>query len=354
MKLDVALPQHQYTLFIERGALKQVGEWAKTLWKPQKIAIITDDTVKSLYGEQVVENLSKAGFDVSVFSITPGEASKSFDSAIEAYTFLAEQGLTRSDGVLALGGGVVGDLAGFVASTYLRGIHFLQVPTTLLAQVDSSIGGKTAVNTPVAKNMVGTFAQPDGVLIDADVLQTLEPRRVREGIAEIVKSAAIADIDLWKKLTSLENEEELLEQVDELILASCNVKRKVVEEDELDNGNRLILNFGHTIGHAIEATAGYGVVTHGEGVAIGMVQMNRIAEEKGLTPKGTTEELKEMLVKFHLPISHTPWNEEELYEALTHDKKARGNQIKTIILEEIGKARIHTIDTEEMHDYLQV
>ncbi|MHC5229366.1 3-dehydroquinate synthase [Enterococcus sp. LJL99] len=353
MKLTVTLPNHSYDLTIERGLLASIGQWALNLWNPQKVVVITDTNVQALYGDLVVESLKNAGFETSIYAVEAGEQSKSLTVAAELYDFLAEKGLTRSDGVIALGGGVVGDLAGFVASTYMRGLHFLQVPTTLLAQVDSSIGGKTAVNTAKAKNLVGTFAQPDGVLIDSNTLNTLEIRRVREGIAEIIKSAAIADSTLWERLAILEDEQDLLNHAEEIIAACCKIKRKVVEEDELDNGVRLLLNFGHTIGHALENTAGYGVLTHGEGVALGMSQINKVAEAKGLTPLGTTEKLNEMILKFNLPITTDTWDEAKLYEALTHDKKTRGGQINIILLEELGKAKIVKVPVEEMKSYLQ-
>lgn len=352
MKLTVNLPNHSYDLVIENGLLKNIGSWAKELWSPQKIVIITDTNVRPLYGDQVYKSLKEAGFETSTFVIDAGEQSKSLSVAAEIYDFLADEGMTRSDGIIALGGGVVGDLAGFVASTYMRGLHFLQVPTTLLAQVDSSIGGKTAVNTTKAKNLVGTFAQPDGVLIDPDTLNTLEVRRIREGIAEIIKSAAIADESLWQKLGALTDENDLRAHATEIIASCCKIKRRVVEEDELDNGVRLLLNFGHTIGHALENTAGYGNLTHGEGVAIGMSQITKVAERKNLTPVGTTEQLNKMIQKFHLPVTSNHWNQEQLYTALTHDKKTRGGKINIILLESIGKAKIVRIPIEEMKSYL--
>lgn len=353
MKLTVTLPNHSYDLMIEKGKLTDVGPWAKGLWAPQKIVVITDTTVNDLYGHTVINSLKAAGFDTAVFVVAAGEQSKRLFVAAEIYDFLAEEGMTRSDGILALGGGVVGDLAGFVASTYMRGLHFLQVPTTLLAQVDSSIGGKTAVNTTKAKNLVGTFAQPDGVLIDPNTLNTLELRRVREGIAEIIKSAAIADYDLWEKLTALKDENDLLDHSVEIIAACCKIKRQVVEADELDNGVRLLLNFGHTIGHALENTAGYGNLTHGEGVAIGMNQMTKEAERKQQTPAGITDQLAKMIEKFHLPTTFESWDQKALYQALTHDKKARGSAINIILLEQIGQAKIVAIPIEEMKDYLE-
>lgn len=353
MNLTVTLPNHSYDLLIEKGTLAQVGAFAQELWAPQKIVVITDTTVSELYGATVIDSLEQAGFTTAMFVVAAGEQSKSLAVAAQAYDFLAEEGMTRSDGILALGGGVVGDLAGFVASTYMRGLHFIQVPTTLLAQVDSSIGGKTAVNTAIAKNLVGTFAQPDGVLIDPDTLNTLELRRVREGIAEIIKSAAIADRGLWDQLAALTDEADLLAHSVEIIAACCKIKRAVVEADELDNGVRLLLNFGHTIGHALENTAGYGILTHGEGVAIGMSQITKVAEQKQQTPAGITDQLVQMVEKFHLPVSSDHWDKKALYQALTHDKKARGSAINIILLDKIGEAKIVAVPIEEMKDYLE-
>ncbi|WEV44847.1 3-dehydroquinate synthase [Streptococcaceae bacterium ESL0687] len=354
MKLEVNLKTHPYEILIERGSFDNLGSWVKSLWQPQKIVIITDNNVGDLYAEKAKLLLEEAGFETEVFCFLQGEASKNLTTVSLAYDFLADFGMTRSDGIIALGGGVVGDLAGFVASSYMRGIHFLQIPTTLLAQVDSSVGGKTGVNTKKAKNLVGAFAQPDGVLIDPNLLKTLDDRRIREGIAEIVKAALIADENLWQELLEMTDEHDLLDNhAEEVILAACEVKRAAVLEDEFDNGQRLTLNFGHTIGHAIEAISGYGVVTHGEGVALGMSQMSKVAEEKGLMAQGITKKITDMLEKFNLPTSKDDWDEEVLYEALTLDKKARGSKIKTIIVPEIGQAKINVIDLVEMKDYLK-
>ncbi len=356
MKLQVNLPQHPYEILIERGSMEKVGDWVSSLWKPQKIVLISDCHVNRLYGEKILALLSspKYGFEVEIFEFPEGEASKNLATAEKAWNFCAEFGLTRSDGIIALGGGVTGDLAGFVASTYMRGVHFLQIPTSLTAQVDSSIGGKTGVNSVFAKNMIGTFAQPDGVLIDPNVLQTLGLREFREGLGEVIKCALIADTALWELLESVQDDKELLENhAEALIYRSCNVKRAVVVDDELDNGVRLYLNFGHTIGHAIEATAGYGKVMHGEAVAIGMVQISKIAEAKGLIEEGLTEKIRQMVLKFGLPESFKPWDENLLFTALTHDKKARGKLIKTVLVTEIGQAKINQISLEEMKDYLK-
>lgn len=352
-KVSVNLPNHPYDILIERGSLSRSGQWAASLWQPQKVAIITDNHVGNLYAEKVKLSFEGAGFEVAVFDFLEGEAQKNLTTVTKAYEFLVNFGLTRSDGIVALGGGVVGDLAGFVASTYMRGVHFLQIPTSLTAQVDSSIGGKTGVNTAFAKNMVGTIAQPDGVLIDPDVLSTLGQRELIEGMGEVIKYGLIDDPTLWQALKDMSGAEAILEQADLIIYRSCESKRRHVVEDELDNGIRLYLNFGHTIGHAIEQTAGYGKVMHGEAVAIGMVQISRVAERKGLMPVGITEQIEAMCQKFGLPVAYEPWDAKALYQALVHDKKARGRTIKTVIVPEIGQASINQIPLEEMLEYLE-
>ncbi len=237
----------------------------------------------------------------------------------------------------------------FLASQWLRGEN--GVAQVLLERED----GKTGINSKMSKNMIGTFTQPDGVLIDPEVLQTLGQREFREGLGEVIKCALIADKDLWNLLTDLSANDlvEKLDKIEEIIYRSCEVKRKVVVDDELDNGVRLYLNFGHTIGHSIENTAGYGKVMHGEAVAIGMVQISKIAELKGLMPKGITDQIRKMVKKYGLPDEFQPWDEELLFKALTHDKKARGRIIKTVIVPEIGTAKINEVTFEEMKDYLK-
>lgn len=351
--LHVNLPHDPYDITIERGALSAAGQWAAALWQPQKIVIITDNHVGKLYAETVKLSFESAGFEVRVFDFLEGEGSKNLTTVDRAYKVLADFGMTRSDGVVALGGGVVGDLAGFVASTYMRGIHFLQIPTSLTAQVDSSIGGKTGVNTAYAKNMVGTFTQPDGVLIDPDCLKTLGKRELYEGMGEVIKHGLIADVELWNILQEMTGEvDNLLENSDALIYHSCEVKRKVVVEDELDNGTRLYLNFGHTIGHAIEATAGYGKVMHGEGVAIGMIQITKIAEAKGMVEAGLTAKITEMVEKFHLPTTYEPWDIDKLAQVMTLDKKARGAKIKTVLVPKIGQAVINEVAMADVPEWL--
>lgn len=353
MRLNVNLPEHPYDIIIKKESLLKVGRWVAQLWQQQKVVLVTDDNVEPLYGREVASQLRSEGFEVFTFTFPAGEASKNLSTVEKLWEFCAQHGLTRSDGVIALGGGVVGDVAAFAASTYMRGIHFLQIPTSLTAQVDSSIGGKTGINSNYAKNMIGTFAQPDGVLIDPEVLKTLEKRDFREGIGEIVKCGLIADKQLWARLNEIQNADELLQEAAYFIRAACEVKRKLVVEDEFDQGTRLYLNFGHTIGHAVEAYASYGQVMHGEAVAIGMVQISKVAERKGLMPEGLTAQIKAVLQKFQLPQTYEPWDEAALFEILSHDKKARGKMIKIVLVPEIGQAQIHEISLQEMKEYLK-
>lgn len=350
--LEVVLPEKSYEIVIKRHSLEQIPKWIGSLWGNKKIAIISDTNVFPIYGEHIQKQL-EATYEVVNYVVPAGEKSKSLAMAAVLYDFLAEKQFTRSDGIIALGGGVVGDLAGFVASTYMRGIAFVQVPTSLLAQVDSSIGGKTAVNGPKAKNMIGTFAQPDGVLIDPETLQTLPERRIQEGIAEIIKCGAISDKSLWDDLVAFTGITDLVAHSESVIEKALRVKKKVVEEDQYDNGSRLLLNFGHTIGHAIENTAGYGKISHGEAVAIGMVQISRKAEMRREMPEGITAQIIAMNQKYHLPTVYTPWQEGKLFQAITHDKKARGQNLRIVLLEKIGQAKVKTIPIEEMNYYLK-
>lgn len=348
--MEIVLSEKSYEIIVKRHALDSVGEWIASLWQNKKIAIISDDHVFPIYGDKIQQQL--ADYEVCHYVVPAGESSKSLTMANNLYDFLADQQFTRSDAIIALGGGVVGDLASFVASTYMRGITFVQIPTSLLAQVDSSIGGKTAVNSSKAKNMIGTFAQPDGVLIDPETLNTLPELRVREGIAEIIKCGAISDISLWQDLEKLTGVQDLLAHSERIISKALHVKKMAVEADEFDNGVRLLLNFGHTIGHAIENTAGYGKVSHGEAVAIGMIKISQTAEKKQLSPKGITAAITRMNQKYQLPTDYQPWEAEKFYTAITHDKKARGNSLNIVVLKEIGKAYIQKIKLTEIQDFL--
>ena len=364
MKLNVNLPQTPYDIVIEKGVLVKAGDWVKSLWQPQKIALITDNQVGSLYAEKVKLSIENAGFEVIVFDFLEGEASKNLQTVNKVYEFLVRNGMTRSDGIVALGGGVVGDLAGFVASTYMRGIHFLQIPTSLTAQVDSSIGGKTGVNTPFAKNMVGTFTQPDGVLIDPETLQTLGKRELIEGMGEVIKYGLIEDVELWNELSAMDGSpESILKHAESIIYRSCNVKRKVVVEDELDNGVRLYLNFGHTIGHGVESyeQALYGEpntdtsasasdtafaptdgreqgLYHGECIALGMIPLCAASVRARLIP---------VLRALGLPATRA-FDAVAVTQAIKHDKKSSQSGVTIITVPEIGTYTIEQTTAEAL------
>ncbi|MGM0213793.1 3-dehydroquinate synthase [Enterococcus sp. AZ109] len=278
--LNINLPSKSYEILVQKDALKKIGSWTGELWTQRKIALISDSNVFPLYGETVMQYLGIQGYEVHPYVVDAGEKSKSLATANEIYDFLTAHDFSRSDSLIGLGGGVIGDLTGFVASTYMRGLSFIQVPTSLLAQVDSSIGGKTGVNCEKAKNLIGTFAQPDGVLIDPNTLKTLPERRLSEGMAEVIKCALIQDKNLWKQLRHLTKLDDIMAQSESIIQKALKVKKTLVERDEFDQADRLLLNFGHTIGHGLEASENYEMISHGEAVSLGMVQMTRGAEKK--------------------------------------------------------------------------
>ena len=301
MKMTVDLKKHSYPIYIERGILKEAAERIAEVYQGSKIMIISDDRVYSYYGEALKKNLSEK-YECAETVIPHGEPSKAFETLPGVYSSLLEAKISRSDLVIALGGGVIGDLAGFAASSYLRGVRLVQIPTSLLAQVDSSVGGKVAVDLPEGKNLVGAFYQPSLVLIDPLVLNTLKERFINDGMGEVIKYGCIKDADLFSTLESHSSFEDLKEELPAIITRCVDIKRMVVENDQFDTGERMLLNFGHTLAHTIEQHFHYQRESHGEAVAIGMYQITRIAEEKGLTPKGTAERIQKVLKTYGLPF----------------------------------------------------
>lgn len=336
MKLYVDLKEHGYPIYIEKGLLSQAAHKISAIYQGKRIMIISDDQVYSYYGEKLKSILNKK-YICSEVVIPHGEASKSIHTLPGVYSELLKAGISRSDLIVALGGGVVGDLAGFVAATFLRGIKFVQIPTSILAQVDSSVGGKVAVDLPEGKNLVGAFYQPKMVLIDPDVLDTLPERYVIDGMGEVIKYGCIKDAELFHKLEEYGSFETMKEHIVDVIGTCVDIKRRVVEEDEFDTGERLLLNFGHTMGHAIEQYYQYKRESHGEAVAIGMYQITKIAEEKGLTKSGEAERIRKVLEAYHLPVeAGIPM--EELTGAMKLDKKNLDNVLKVVLIHEIGDA----------------
>ena len=345
MELKVDLKDRSYSIIIEKGLINRVSEEIRKVYKGKKIFIITDDNVNKYYGGKISEELKVSDFEVKLLSLKPGEETKNFNTLPIVYNELLDFNLTRSDLIIALGGGVIGDLAGFVASTYLRGVDFVQIPTSLLAQVDSSVGGKVAVDLDRGKNLVGSFYHPKCVLIDPEVLNTLEDRFFIDGMAEVIKYGCIKDKEFFDYLEKMENNKQLINNMEVVIHKCCDIKRQVVENDEKDKGERMLLNFGHTLGHAIEQYYNYTKYSHGEGVAIGMYVISKISEEKGLTKKGTSQRIKDILVKYNLPYELDVKIEETL-EAINLDKKKLGNDLNVIILKEIGSSEIYKTTAE--------
>ncbi|UAK17671.1 3-dehydroquinate synthase [Sporolactobacillus terrae] len=342
VKLFATLPHKKYPIFIERGILQQLGSLLTEIWSPRKIAVVSDHHVAPLYQERIIRQLEAAGFRTAAFQVPAGESSKSWKTAVRLYRALTNNQFTRSDGVLALGGGVVGDLAGFIASTYMRGIAYIQVPTSLLAQVDSSVGGKTAINLDTAKNIVGTFHQPDAVFIDPDTLQTLPQRFLCEGYAEIVKMSALEGETFWQMTGEVHHPQDIVTQAEPLIHQSIAYKTKIVCKDEKEAGLRQVLNFGHTIGHAIELLSN-GALAHGEAISIGMVQITQCFKDYGLTKHGTLDGLVQRLQQTGLPLKSTLMNTADFYRQIINDKKNHGGRLTLVYLKAPGQPAMHSI-----------
>ena len=350
--LEVKLPQKRYPILIEKGIINNIGTEIKKVYKNKKIAIITDSNIEGLYGEKIINILNKYNFKIKTIVTPPGEKSKSLDMAKYIYEKLLSFEITRGDMIIAFGGGVVGDLAGFVASTLLRGIPFIQIPTSLLAQIDSSVGGKVAVNLPQGKNLVGSFYHPEAVFIDPELLKTLDKRFLYDGMAEAIKYGCIRDKKLFLQLMELKTEEELFHNMEEIILSCCAVKSHIVERDEKDKGERMLLNFGHTLGHAVEKYFKYEKYTHGEAVAIGMYNITEKSEEMGITHGGTAKIIKDILIKYNLPYEMPEVEKENFLGAIGLDKKNKGDSLNIVLLKEIGESFINEIDRKDVEKYL--
>ena len=338
-----------YSIYIAPGLLPGIGgKLRAALGRARAVAVVTDDNVKARYVQPVSDSLTQEGFCPLVFSIPPGEASKNAGTYFTLLNWLAENRLTRTDAIVALGGGVVGDLAGFAAATYLRGIPLVQVPTTLLAMVDSSVGGKTAIDLPAGKNLAGAFYQPSMVLCDPDVLATLPPEVFSDGCAEVVKYGMIRHDTLLERLIKIPVHQHLAE----LIVDCVSIKRDVVQEDVFDVGERQLLNFGHTIGHAIEKSSGYGV-SHGRAVAIGMSVMTRAAVRKGFCPPECQAALEHSLEIFKLP-NRTEYAPKALYEAALNDKKRAGGTITEVVPRALGECVLRKMPVGELLEWIEV
>lgn len=350
--ITINLSSKSYNLYVERGLIKKIGENIKKIYNGKKIALVTDNNVNNIYGDTVKNSLVDNNFTVKKIVVPAGEKSKSIEVLLNLYNNLLDFNITRGDLIIALGGGVVGDLTGFAASTILRGVPFIQIPTSLLAQIDSSIGGKVAVDLPRGKNLIGSFFHPEAVFIDPDTLKTLSTEFLHDGMGEVIKYGAIKSSTLFSKLESFKDDADLLNNIDDIIFQCCSIKKDVVEKDERDTGERMKLNFGHTIGHAIEKYFNYSKYSHGEAVSLGMYYITVKSENMGLTEAGSSEKIKNLLLKYDLPFKITGLDKKKILEAISHDKKNNKSNINLILLNKIGDAFIHKIDKSKVKDFI--
>ncbi len=347
MEIVKVTASKEYNVHIGSGFLDNVGEMLTKIKKPCRAVIVSDDTVFSIYGERVKKSLADNGYSVCEFVFPHGEESKSLENFEKIQEFCAENSITRTDLFVALGGGVTGDLTGFAASAYLRGVDFVQIPTTVLSMVDSSVGGKTAVNLKAGKNLCGAFYQPIAVYADCETLSTLPPETFNEGCAEIIKYGMILDGEF---LTFLKNNS-IRENIEYVIKRCVEIKRDVVDRDEFENGERKLLNFGHTIGHAIEKCSHLSI-SHGNAVAIGMVIATRGAYKMGITPENFTEMLIAILNANGLPTA-CEFTAEELYKISLSDKKRSLDTISLIIPEKYGLCKIEKISVDNLKEFIE-
>lgn len=350
--LNVIHKNGNYNIYIKRYILSELIQYLKDHFYGKKIAVVTDQNLDGLYGKKLNKDIMENGFITKIISVKPGEESKSLDTLKEIYKEFSDFKINRDDLIITFGGGVVGDLGGFAAATYLRGIRYVQMPTSLLAQVDSSIGGKVAVDLPWGKNLVGSFYHPAAVFIDPEFLKTLDKRYLHDGLAEVIKYGFICDKNIIDKLLKFENDRKLLESIEDIIYACCNIKKSVVEVDEKDLGDRMLLNFGHSLGHAVEKYFNYKKYNHGEAVGIGMFCITRKSEQIGITDKGTSELIESVLKKYELPYEMPEVNREEIFETVALDKKSCSKGINLILLKKTGEAFITMTEIKELGDYI--
>src|SRR5712691_4361591 len=342
MVIEVNLGARSYPIVVERGALAGIGARLKALGVGSRAALVSAPAILRLHGKTVTESLEKAGFAVATIEVPDGEAAKTLTVAERCWNALLEAGLERTSTVLALGGGAVGDVAGFAAATYMRGVNFVQLPTTVLAQVDASIGGKTAIDHPRAKNLIGAFYQPRLVLADPSTLLTLPPREFRSGLAEIVKHGIVLDAAYFDDVAQsaralVDRDPAALERI---IGGSCRLKARVVERDEHEAELRAVLNYGHTIGHALEAATGYERWTHGEAVSLGIVAEARLAGRLRLAHAATVERQERLLTAVGLPTSAEAIDTDAVLDAMRRDKKSRDGRVPFVLAPTIGTFKV--------------
>ena len=360
--LNVGLGKNSYDILIGENFFEKFPEYIGNVYGGKKLFVITDSNVDKIYKNEY-EKMFK-GFDYTIYVLEAGEKHKHIGIMPSIYSAMVNEGLTREDMVVAFGGGVVGDIAGFAAASYMRGIDFVQIPTTIISQVDSSVGGKVGVDLPEGKNLIGAFHQPKLVLIDNYFLNTLTNRYFYDGFAEIVKYGCIYDKNFFEKLENIvklsglsetdknykENlRKHLMEHINGLVYRSCEIKKEVVEKDEKESNLRMILNFGHTIGHAIEQFTNYEKYSHGEAISAGMVDITKIGEKKGFTKKNEFLKIEKLLRALNLP-TEIEYPKDKISEIMKRDKKSTSDGINFVILKEIGEVEIRKIGEKEIFE----
>jgi 3-dehydroquinate synthase len=348
-EVPVSLGNRSYSIYIGAGLLPDIGLQLKKAGLNKTLGVVTNPTVGPLYLDILLEGLKKADFKTEIFLIPDGEAYKTLETIKDLYQRMLKAHFDRSSALLALGGGVIGDMTGFAAATYMRGIPFIQVPTSLEAQVDASVGGKVAVDLPEGKNLVGAFYQPKGVFIDLDTLKSLPVRELASGLSEVIKYGIIWDPKFFEFLEIniekvFHHDTEVLQKI---IKRSCEIKAEVVSQDETEKGLRAILNFGHTVGHAIETLTGYQAVRHGEGVGMGMIAASLIGQQMNLCSKELISRVQNLVQKAKLPATLPKLDENQILETMLFDKKAKEGKITMVLPESIGKTII--IELEDLN-----
>jgi len=344
IEIPVNLASRAYRIIVATGARADVGAQLAKLSVGRRVALLTDATVRRLHGEPVTRGLVAAGFEVTEVLLPEGEQAKTLDVLREVWDDLLEAGCDRTSTVVAVGGGAVGDLAGFAAATYMRGINFVQVPTTLLAQVDASSGGKTAIDHPRAKNLIGAFHQPRAVISDPSLLRTLPPRETQSGAYEVLKCAVLADPALFRALRDSPGQLQRWPEadVDRAIAAACRIKARIVAKDEREGGLRRVLNLGHTLGHALEAATGYARFTHGEAVGWGLIGASEIARRRGLLAEPAFQAIASAVDRLGPRPGLSRIAPQRILAALAHDKKAKAGRVPFILPTAIGRVAIHS------------
>lgn len=349
--IHISLGKRSYDIILEPGILDKTGGLVKRFVSGCKVFIITDDVVEALYGARVKQSLEREGFEVHTLTFPHGEQSKTMQTLNHLVEQMLSLGITRSDRVVALGGGVVGDTAGFAAHVVLRGVPYIQIPTTLLAQVDSSVGGKVAVDVPQGKNLVGAFNQPELVIIDPACLSTLSDEIFADGMAEVIKYGVIRSCPLFEQLSAAGSRAGVMEQIEDVIYQCVDIKRQVVENDELDTGERMILNFGHTVGHVIEKQYNYTTYTHGQAVGSGMWYIARLGEALGESCDGLADTLRTILMQYGIPHNISVSN--AALKSVMLDKKSSGKDIRIILADHIGGCHIKRMEQADFLSQMQ-